>query len=66
MAIVIVLIGCIAGFAGGLFGWLFLDLSLVLAVLIWALSGPVAAVAMLLRALPSPVEPLAEAEAQTA
>ena len=43
MASLIVLCGTILGFVGGVAGYLFLDLSLLAALAVWILSGPLSA-----------------------
>jgi len=43
MASLIVIVGSMLGFASGLFGWLVLDLSFLVALSIWIGSGPISA-----------------------
>ena len=51
MALIVVLLGSICGFFGGIASWLFLDASLVAALSIWVVSGPASAIAVLLPSL---------------
>ena len=65
MGLLIMLSGCCLGAVLALAGWLFAGLPLVVALMIWALSGPVTALLVLLGSLRDPV-PSLEPETSTA
>ena len=52
MAVMIVLVGAVLGFFVAGLGWLLGLFSLAMALVIWTLSGPLAAAFVLLRAAP--------------
>ncbi|SHI97929.1 hypothetical protein [Wenxinia saemankumensis] len=54
MGPVIVLLGGLLGLVGAIGGWLFLDMPVFAALAIWALSGPAAALLLLLPFGPRP------------
>ena len=63
MALIVVVLGSVLGFFGAIAGWLFWDVSTLGALSIWLLSGPTAALVMLLAAaLTEPSDEGMEAE----